>query len=105
MAPVVDVLDVSVGLGLGQVDDGARDDTAKTMTSVATLGASSSSVGDRLDSRCLQRAPIEDECDVPVVLGLGEDDHGMLRDEGNNLLSSETSPVPWRDDDRRQEQL
>ena len=24
MAPVVDVLDVSVGLGLGQVDDGAR---------------------------------------------------------------------------------
>ena len=40
VAPVVDVLDVSVGLGLGQVDDGARDDTAKTMTSVATGGAS-----------------------------------------------------------------
>ena len=38
-----------------------------------------------------------------MVLGLGEDDHGVLRDEGNTLLYSETSPVPWRDDDRRQE--
>ena len=40
VAPVMDVLNVSVGLGLGQVDDGARDDTAKTMMSVDTGGAS-----------------------------------------------------------------
>ena len=47
------------------------------------------------------RSWVEDERDVPVVLGLGEDDHGVLRDEGNTLVSLERSPVSWRHDDRR----
>ena len=54
----VDVDDVSVGLGLGQVDDGARDDTAKSGEAVASSCASRNGGGARTEA-----------CGAPVSFG------------------------------------
>ena len=44
---------------------------------------------------------VEDAFVVPVVLRLGEDDHGVLRDKGNAMVSSTTSLMTWSDGNER----
>ena len=89
--------------GLDLDDDDVQHGTAMRMARGRARLRPGVAVGG--DRRCDggRHVRVKDELDIPVVLGLREDDHGVLRDEGNALVSSETSPVPWRDDDRWQE--